>query len=85
MVRQMKILLSIFCLLILVSCSDEPPPDGPYETFYENENIVMIEYKFNCELNDGSYQHILTSIESELIISSTLDSIINLIKTNHNP
>ena len=34
----MKKLLTILCLVLLSSCS---PPDGPYETFYENGQLQV--------------------------------------------
>ena len=34
----MKRLLTILCLVLLSSCS---PPDGPYETFYENGQLQV--------------------------------------------
>ena len=41
MVRHMKQLLTIICLVLLssYSYSEDPPPDGPYETFHENGQL----------------------------------------------
>ena len=41
----MKILLSIFCVVPLssYSYSENPPPDGPYETFHENGQLEFRE------------------------------------------
>tara|TARA_B100001179_G_scaffold227216_1_gene209417 strand:+ start:193 stop:1155 length:963 start_codon:yes stop_codon:yes gene_type:complete len=35
----MKQLLTILCLVLLVSCSTEPPPDGPFESYYPSTII----------------------------------------------
>ena len=41
MVRHVKQLLTILCLIFLssYSYSENPPPDGPYETFHENGQL----------------------------------------------
>jgi hypothetical protein len=46
---------------------------------------VMLEYKFNIDITTITYTHILQTINDELIISSIVDNIINLIETTHNP
>ena len=46
---------------------------------------LMIEYKFNTDITDITYKHILQTIYDELLISSIIDNIINLIETTHNP
>ena len=37
----MKKLLTILCLVLLVSFSDETPPDGPYTEYYPSGQIEI--------------------------------------------
>ena len=37
----MKKLLTILCLVLLVSCSPKPPPDGPYTKYYPSGQIEI--------------------------------------------
>ena len=37
----MKQLLTILCLVLLVSCSPKPPPDGPYTKYYPSGQIEI--------------------------------------------
>ena len=46
---------------------------------------VQLESKFNYEITDTSYQHIITVIHHELIIDSLLKDIINQVSLDHNP
>jgi len=48
----MKKLLTILCLVFLVSCS---PPDGPNERFYENGQLYVKENYKNGK-RDGLYE-----------------------------
>ena len=45
----------------------------------------VIEYEFNYKLTNTSYQHIMNTIRSELIIDSLINDIINQVVLNHNP
>jgi hypothetical protein len=37
----------------------------------------MIEYKFNNDINNTTYNHVLQTIHDELVISSIIDNIID--------
>ena len=44
-----------------------------------------IESKFNYELSNTTYQHIITIIRIELVIDALLNDIINRVILGHNP
>ena len=44
-----------------------------------------IESKFNYGLNNITYQHIINTIRTELIIDSVIQDIINQVSLNHSP
>ena len=46
---------------------------------------LEIEVKFNYRLNNTTYQHILETIRTELVIDALLNDIINQVTLNHNP
>ena len=61
----MKRLLTILCLVLLVSCSP-PPPDGPVETFYDNGQLWTRENYKNGE-RDGLYEMFHENGQLEII------------------
>jgi len=45
----------------------------------------QLESKFNCKIRDDLYTRLLTIIETEIIIDSILQDIINQVDLNHSP
>tara|TARA_Y100000591_G_C21837845_1_gene703690 strand:- start:174 stop:428 length:255 start_codon:yes stop_codon:yes gene_type:complete len=59
--------------------------DIQYNPKYSDSFKKELDYKFNCEVNDTIYNHIVQEINSLLVIDSVLQDIINQVSLDQTP
>lgn len=59
--------------------------DIQYNPKYSDSFKKELDYKFNYEVSDVVYNHIISDIKSILIIDSVLQDIINQVNSNQSP
>ena len=59
--------------------------DIQYNPKYKDSFKKELDYKFNYEVTDTVYNHIVQEIKTMLLIDSVLQDIINQVSLNHSP